>query len=123
MGKLNDFIISDPFLNTKFYSPRRINKRSSRDTYVNTYGRLLADLCIGNCMVPLNGRINGDLIGQFTCQTYNGASIVDYIIVSHDLFQSTLSFSIDNITHFSNHSCLSCVINIKTPNISENEMT
>ena len=61
-------------------------------------------------MIPLNGRTKGDLIGQFTCNMYNGASVVDYAIVSHDLhvsFHTYSSFLIDDPTEFSNHSCLS----------------
>lgn len=29
------------------------------------------DLCIGNSLIPLNGRTKGDLIGQFTCNMYS----------------------------------------------------
>jgi hypothetical protein len=48
-------------------------------------------------MVTLNGRTKGDLIGQFTCQTNNGASVVDYVIVSQDLLSSIVSFSVADI--------------------------
>jgi hypothetical protein len=73
-------------------------------------------------MVTLNGRTKGDLIGQFTCQTYNGASVVDYVIVSQDLLSSIVSFSVADITEFSHHSYLSFVIRIETPNVSQNDL-
>ena len=41
-------------------------RRKSRDIQVNTYGKLLAELCCGNEMIVLNGRTKGDYIGQFT---------------------------------------------------------
>ena len=45
------------------------------------------------------------LIGQFTCNTYNGASVVDYVIVSQDLFPFVQSFSVHNPTELTHHSC------------------
>ena len=77
---------------------------------VNAYGKSLIDLCIGNNLITLNGRTNGDLLGQFTCHTYNGASVVDYVIVSHDLLASVVGFRVDDITEYSHHSCLSFIL-------------
>ena len=33
--------------------------------------------CCGNDLIILNSRTKGDYVGQYTCQTYNGASVVD----------------------------------------------
>ena len=54
----------------------------------------------------------GDFLGQFTCRTYNGANVVDYVIGSHDLQSSINNFSIRNINEFSHHCCLSFVMRV-----------
>ena len=73
----------------------------------NSNDKLLTNICIGNHLITLNGRTIGDLLGQYTCHTYNGASIADYVIVSHDLLASVVGFRFDDITEYSHHSCLS----------------
>ena len=69
-------------------------------------------MCIGNNLFVLNGRTMGDFLGQFTCHTYNGASVVNYVIGSRDLQSSTDNFSIGNINEFSHHCCLSFVMRV-----------
>ena len=49
---------------------------------MNSYGRSLAELSCGNDLVILNGRTIEDFLGQFTCNTYNGASVVDNAVAS-----------------------------------------
>ena len=112
---LDDSIFDDHFTNIENFTPINLPKRTSRDTQVNAYGKSLNELCIGNNLISLNGRIKGDLIGQFTCNTYNGASVVDYVIVSQDLFPFVQSFSVHNPTELTHHSCLSVVMRIETP--------
>jgi hypothetical protein len=84
-----------------------IEARKSRDIHINTYGKSLAELCCGNELIILNGRTKGDYIGQFTCHTYNGASVVDYTMVSSEMLQSVNHFTVSNITEFSHHCFLS----------------
>ena len=81
--------------------------RNSKDNHCNSYGKLLAELCCGNDLILLNGRTKGDYIGQFTCQTYNGASVVDYTIVSSEVMREIKYFTVSEITHFSHHCFLS----------------
>ena len=71
--------------------------------HVNACGKSLAELCYGNEMIVLNGRTKRDYIGQFTCHTYNEASIVDYTIVYADILQSIGYFTVSNFTEFSHH--------------------
>ncbi len=40
-----------------------INRRNNLDTLTNNYGKCLIDLCIGNNLCIINGRVNGDLLG------------------------------------------------------------
>ena len=64
----------------------------------------------------------GDFLGQFTCHTYNGASVVDYVIGSHDLQSSINNFSIGNINEFSHHCCLSFVMRVNISGRSEDDI-
>ena len=113
-GNLDGLIFDDPFRNTENFTPINVPKRTSRDTQVNTYRKSLNELCIGNNLIPLNDRTKGDLIGQFTCNTYNGPSVVDKIIVSHDLYKIVQSLSVHNPTELTHHSGLSVVMRIAT---------
>ncbi len=87
IGTLDDFVIDTGEILPNPVFTTSIEPRKSRDNHVNAYGRLLIELCCGNELIVLNGRTKGDLIGQFTCQTYNGASVVDYAIVSTGIMQ------------------------------------
>ena len=78
------------------------------DKHINNYGRLLIDLCTSTKLRIVNGRIGNDCnIGSFTCHTPRGSSVVDYHIVSEDLFNSLVIFvlvpclSTLTIVHFS----------------------
>ena len=78
-------------------------KCASRDMTSNTYVRVLFDLCITNKFCFLNGRTSGDRLGNFTCFTYNGANIVDYAVVGHDVYENIIYFTVDPLTLLSNH--------------------
>ena len=58
----------------------QILDRSSCDTKVNKYGKKLKQLCKDHNLVVANGRTPGDLLGNFTCYSNKGASVVDYVI-------------------------------------------
>ena len=73
IGTVEDFI-DNKHLEDDIFAPFSFDPRLSQDHQVNAYGKSLIDLCIGNNLITLNGRTNGDLLGQFTCHTYNGAS-------------------------------------------------
>ena len=83
IGTVEDFI-DNKHLEDDIFAPFSFDQRLSQDLQINAYGKSLIDLCIGNNLIILNGRTNGDLLGQFTCHTCNGARVVDYVIVSHD---------------------------------------
>ena len=114
-GTLDDFTHVDPFLNKGNLSTITVSKRFSRDLNTNCYGTSLVELCIKNNLVALSGRTKGDLTGQFTCNTYNGSSVVDYAIVAQELFPLINSFTVDYPNEFFHHSCLNFVMKIKTP--------
>ena len=64
--------------------------RQSKDVIVDTRGRSLIDICIGNQLRILNGRCFGDMFGRHTCFIPNGCSVVDYTIVSESVLDQIL---------------------------------
>ena len=62
--------------------------RKSKDSVFNTYGKYLYELCYNFDLVILNGYCKGDNDGNFTFMSPSGQSVIDYFIVSTDLFFS-----------------------------------
>ena len=53
----------------------------------NPRGKELLDVCKLNDFLILNGRTTGDGTGSFTCIANKGRSIVDYFIVSRNMYE------------------------------------
>ena len=75
---------------------------------LNKSGKLLINLCKESSLKILNGRTIGDLKGKYTCTTYNGCSLVDYTLVSNQLFQGIGSFEVNDLTDLSDHCLINC---------------
>jgi hypothetical protein len=60
-------------------------ERISEDKGCNLFGEQLLTLCGAFDLVICNGMTRWEKSGNFTCNTYNGASVVDYAICSHNL--------------------------------------
>ena len=56
----------------------------------------MLDICIGNKIRILNGRCFGDMFGHYTCYTPNGASVVDYTMVSECILDKVLYFHVSD---------------------------
>ncbi len=97
--------------------PHFIRNRCNLDTTVNNYGRQLIDVCNGQFLCILNGRVMGDYFGNYTCLKYNGSSVVDYNLISKDIFSIVESFNVLPLTEFSDHRPLS--LNLNTSNICD----
>ena len=69
---------------------------------MNKFGQSLIDLCRTHSVHILNGKVNGDVDDNCTCFSNDGKSIVDYIIVSSDLFENVKCSYVENI-EFSDH--------------------
>ena len=73
-------------------SPERYN----RDGHVNSNGRSLIQLCQALNLKILNGRCGSDCgVGDFTCQTARGKSVVDYVIASSALLPLIADFELE----------------------------
>ena len=70
-------------------------KRCNKDKTTNVSGRNLIELCKTHDLCIVNGRFGHDRgIGDYTCYTHNGASAIDYAIVSPGLLTKTNDFSV-----------------------------
>ena len=86
--------------------------KNSKDKTENNFGVSLIDLCCEFGLHILNGRHTDDISGEFTCITYNGASVVDYVIVNSDLYNKICKFKIINQISNSKHFPLTCNVNL-----------
>ena len=87
-GTMQDYIDIDG-------EDRQPSERTNKDSKVNTNGRALIDVCKTTDMMILNGRSGKDRgVGNFTCNNYNGKSVVDYIIADNSLIDKLLNFEI-----------------------------
>ena len=81
-----DFISFDDPTKTNFdnfYVSDQVMPRNNQDhKLVNNSGKNLLNLCRESGLRILNCRTVGDLQGSFTCITYNGCSVVDYMLAS-----------------------------------------
>lgn len=85
--------------------------RSSKDLSKNAYGNYLRELCRNNNMFILNGRVNGDMEGMFTCRQ---SSVIDYFICTYDLLPNVDSLYVHDFSSlFSDvHSPVSMTLNV-----------
>ena len=88
------------------------SNRISHDKVINQRGRLFLDMLSCVNLTILNGNIVGDLLGEFTCQQYNGCSVVDYIAVTPYTLQNICTFQVLELTPYSDHRPCTCVLNI-----------
>ena len=87
------------------YVPDEINVRASLDTKCNRFGSKLLDLCKSTCTRIVNGRI-GDDQGAFTFMSWNGASVVDYLLSKECNFSNITCFNVGSINVWSDHAPL-----------------
>ena len=94
-----------------------IPPRNSEDKLTpNQRGKELIELCKALKLAILNGRKNGDLFGKYTSFQWNGNSVVDYVLSTHNLFHKIESFTIGNyIPWISDHCALHFKLKISTP--------
>ncbi len=108
VGNMQDYIHSDsndPHIPLPIsYAPDKpIAKRNNLDTLVNNYGKCLIDTCIGNDLCIINGRVDGDRLGNVTCVKTNGVSTVDFNIIEKDLLHMVKSLIVLPLTIYSDH--------------------
>ena len=87
--------------------------RKSKDNIYNNFGLSLVELCCTYGIHVLNGRLFNDIQGEYTCFVNNGASVVDYMMASTNLFPYFSDFGVsDNL--FSIH----CTVRLNSKGIA-----
>ena len=82
--------------------------RNSKDSAINERGTQLIDFgCEWNLTI-LIGSVLGDVLGDWTCYRYNGNSVVDYIMISHELTNSVSHLVIQELSEQSDHRPILC---------------
>ncbi|CAG2247282.1 MARCH2 [Mytilus edulis] len=100
----------DVLNNLELYDMSKV--RCSMDTSKNSYGNIMLEMCKNNNIVILNGRVNGDKEGKFTCRQ---ASVVDYFICTYDFLCFVVNMYVQDFSKlFSDvHSPLILSLNFK----------
>jgi hypothetical protein len=98
-GILPDYILDDSADNLPckdWYSTENfdVSRNSCDHNGINNFGKCLISLCEAYSIHFANGRTPGDLQGNYTCLTYNGCSVVDYCLMSTDLFKHMSRFEV-----------------------------
>ena len=116
-GPMN-FIPSTKDWTNRKYTNAPIACRASRDSIINERGNRLLEL-LGSCnLTMLNGNMIGDIFGEYTCYTYNGQSVVDYVAVSPNIKNLVKSFKVLAMTDLSDHRPLLCQLSPRVPLIA-----
>ena len=104
IGEYDEHTSTTRFNYEFFHDQAHIGMRVNCDAEVNTYGINLINLCQEFSLCIANGRTGNDAnLGNFTCITHNGASVVDYAIVSHSFLKHVLNFEVLETSDFSIH--------------------
>ena len=85
----NDFISPDKTIDFDFLNNNgdiTLPARNSEDKVIDNRGKELLETCKSLNLVITNGRKPGDMYGKYTSIQWNGSSVVDYVISSHELF-------------------------------------
>ena len=99
------------FLTSSYPTRTSYSSRSSMDAVFNSRGRKLIDMATSQNLKILNGAIISEAQGAFTCATYNGLSVVDYFLASHELVPSISSLRVLEFSAISDRAPFLCTIN------------
>ena len=114
-GELQDIIIDDTvefiFDEDVVYDTNEFQmRRVSKDKTCNNFGLSLINVCQLYGILIVNGRLFDDTLGEITCVTNDGSSVVNYFIVSSKLFPFVSHFEVGSRTesvHFPLHATFS----------------
>ena len=100
-GTAEDYVIVDERIHEfshydDLFSNDIATIRCSKDSIVNTFGRVLLNMCISYSMCILNGRVGNDTdVGEYTYHGHSGSSVIDYFICSSDMFYICENIKVD----------------------------
>ena len=86
--------------------------RKSKDNIYNNFGLSLVELCCTYGIHVLNGGLFNDIQVEYTCFVNNGASAVDYMMASTNLFPYFSDFGVSD-SLFSIHCPVYCTLKLE----------
>jgi hypothetical protein len=86
--------ITDMMDDENGYDDQDVNKRLSKDSGINSFGKYLINVCDEFCLTIVNGLQRLGFSNDFTYVSQTGCSVIDLFIVSHDLTAKCKDFSI-----------------------------
>ena len=105
---INTVDSSDPCIHS-FELPERF----SMDKICNSSGIKLLDICTSTELKIVNGRMGDDAgHGSFTFMSANGQSMIDYVLMSHDLFPLINNFIVHDFYSCSAHAPIQLNIDV-----------
>lgn len=108
-----DYVVDDNIqhvpLPEEYILDDEIPPRVSCDkTGYNSNGQQLLDFCKQTSLRIVNGRYGADkMVGNFTCTTSRGQSVVDYVLASKHVLNEIVSFEVGEPNILSDHSLVS----------------
>jgi len=135
MGDLNartstklDFIPNDNDdhlpLHSDYSVDSLLRQRHSQDQALDDRGKHVLEICIGAQLRILNGRKLGDTAGYFTSHQYNGSSVIDYAICSHNLLNAIPYFKVHKFQGLiSDHCMISFMLQCNKPETTDDNIT
>ena len=117
-----DSFVEEPVFQDVTIHPsyKKLHSMDQTTQTTNKYGRSLTNICISHNLRFLNGRMQGDTLGQFTCHNFNGASTIDYAILSQPLLEDVVNFSVLPLSFFSSHCPMAFTLRTKVFKIDKN---
>ena len=114
-----DYIVNDdnsdiPVMGSHFVPDTvAASPRGNMDKGTNSYGDRLLELCQSVPLRICNGCTFGDTVGCYTCYKHNGQSVVDYCLVSPNIYDKVSSFVVNELLSDLSDHC-SCVVTLQT---------
>ena len=103
--------------NSTFILPERV----SQDSVCNSSGQKLLDICNSTDIRIVNGRMGEDAgSGNMTFMNANGESVIDYVLMSSELFKLIDNFIVHDFYSFSSHSPIQ--VNLIVKNFKQNDI-
>ena len=95
IGSQNDTVSPDKFdIELGIEIDGNDPERNSQDKITNKRGEELLDMCKSLDLFIANGGKTGDRFGNYTCLKWNGNSVVDYLLVSKNIFEQVPIFKV-----------------------------
>ena len=97
-----------------------IFERRSQDSIINGFGKTLLNMCTSLNLCIINGMCYGDQQGRYTYVCDRGCSVIDYILMSSDLFATLFDLCSLNVVGDFSSKHMPIVFSVLFPKENEN---